>query len=307
MIEDEYRFRINRVIDFIEKNLEKDFSLDELAEVANFSKFHFSRIFQKLTGESPFQLVLRLRLEKGASLLVHGNQSISETALKSGFRSLSVFSKNFRGHFKISPSSYRKERRKNSNLDKTNSNSRKGIAPPSTYICNETKSIKWKVVMNNSKSIAIKELPNIPVIYIRHIGAYQGDAALFERLFGKLFAWAGPRGILDNGDFQTAIVYHDDVHVADKSKLRTSVCLTAPSTTPIDGEIGKMVLEKGKYVVARFILKADEFQKAWDWMMHDWFPTSGYRPDDRPCFELYPEEPENDTFKVDICIPITKL
>ncbi len=305
MLKKEHKARINKVIDFIEKNIESSFSLDELASISNFSKFHFSRIFQEFTGETSFQLILRLRLEKAASLLVNSNESISEITYKCGFKSLSVFSKNFKKHFNESASSYRKKH-KNSNLNKVDSTSNKNIEQPSIYICNETKTIKWKVNMKNNISVDIKELPNIPVIYIRHTGPYQGDAELFERLFSKLFAWAGPRGILDNDDFQTAIVYHDDVNVADKSKLRTSVCLTAYENTKVDGEVGKMTLEKGKYVVARFVLKADEFQGAWDWLMEQWFPSSGYQPKDKPCFELYPEEPEDGIFKVDICIPVRK-
>ena len=304
MIDNEYKYRINNVIDHIEKNLDNDFSLTELSQISNFSKFHFSRIFQGITGETPFQLILRLRLEKAASLLVHGNDSVSDIAYKCGFKSLPVFSKNFKCHFNESATSFKK---KNSNLNKVNSIKDKNIDTPSIYICNQTKSIKWKTNMKNNENIKITELPNIPVVYLRHIGPYQGDAKLFEKMFSKLFAWAGPKGLLENGDFQTAIVYHDDVNVANKSKLRTSVCLTAPENTKVDGEIGKMVLEKGKYVVARFTAKADEFQGAWDWLMEQWFPTSGYQPDDKPCFELYPEEPENGVFIVDICVPIKKL
>lgn len=303
MIDNEYKHRINKVIDHIERNLDNDFTLEELAKISNFSKFHFSRIFQDVTGETSFKLILRLRLERAASLLSNGNDSISDIALKCGFKSLPVFSKNFKSHFNESATSFKK---KNSNLNKVDSTSNKNIEQPSIYICNETKTIKWKVNMKNNISVDIKELPNIPVIYIRHTGPYQGDAELFERLFSKLFTWAGPRGILDNDDFQTAIVYHDDVNVADKSKLRTSVCLTAKENTKVDGEVGKMTLEKGKYVVARFVLKADEFQGAWDWLMKQWFPSSGYQPEDKPCFELYPEEPEDGVFKVDICIPIRK-
>jgi len=304
MIDNEYKYRINKVIDHIEKNLDNNFSLNQLAEISNFSKFHFSRIFQGITGETPFQLILRLRLEKAASLLTHGNDSISDIAYKCGFKSLPVFSKNFKSHFTESATSFKK---KNSNLNKVNSTTDKNNEAPSIYICNQTKSVKWKIDMKNNESIEIKELPNISVVYLRHVGPYQGDAELFERLFSKLFAWAGPKGLLDDGDFQTAIVYHDDVNVADKSKLRTSICLTASENAKVDGEIGKMVLEKGKYVVARFTVKADEFQNAWDWLMGKWFPTSGYRPDDKACFELYPEEPENEIFKVDICVPVKKL
>jgi len=38
------------------------------------------------------------------------------------------------------------------------------------------------------------------VAYVRHIGPYAGDGALFASLFGKLFAWAGPRGLVKPAD-----------------------------------------------------------------------------------------------------------
>ena len=96
MVENEYIYRINRVIDYIEKRLEFDFNLDELASVSNFSKFHFARIFRGITGETPFQFILRQRLEKAASLLIRGKEPISAIAYDCGFKSIPVFSKNFK-------------------------------------------------------------------------------------------------------------------------------------------------------------------------------------------------------------------
>ncbi|MCP4150186.1 MAG: helix-turn-helix transcriptional regulator, partial [bacterium] len=47
-LRDEYLARINRVIDFIENNIYNDLSLEKLAEVADFSRFHFHRIFNAM-------------------------------------------------------------------------------------------------------------------------------------------------------------------------------------------------------------------------------------------------------------------
>ncbi|MEO1023707.1 MAG: AraC family transcriptional regulator [Bacteroidota bacterium] len=302
MIENEYKYRINKVIDYIEKNIDQDFSLTELAAIANFSKFHFSRIFQGVTGETPFQLILRLRLERSAFLLKHSRDSISQIAYQCGFKSLPVFSKNFTSYFNQTATSFRKQK---SNLNKANSTLDKNRKPPSLYVCDETKSIKWNVDIETNESIEVKELPDIPVVYVRHIGPYAGNEKLFETLFNRLFAWAAPRGLLEQS-FQTAIVYHDDESTADVNKLRTSICITAQSDTLVDGDIGKMILESGKYVIARFNVKVEEFQHAWNWLFGQWFPSSGYQPDDKPCFELYPEEPKNDLFTVDICVPVRK-
>ncbi|MCK5076904.1 MAG: helix-turn-helix transcriptional regulator, partial [Calditrichia bacterium] len=48
----EYIASINRVIDYIEKNLDKNLTLDTLSDVANFSRFHFHRIFSAIVGET---------------------------------------------------------------------------------------------------------------------------------------------------------------------------------------------------------------------------------------------------------------
>ncbi len=64
-----YWSRINLAVDFIENNLDRDFTLEEIAAVAGFSKYHFHRIFHIFTEETLFQFIQRLRLEKGATLL----------------------------------------------------------------------------------------------------------------------------------------------------------------------------------------------------------------------------------------------
>ena len=81
----EYISKINKTFDYIESNLDKPMTLEELASVANFSKFHFNRIFQLIVGETPFQFLLRVRLEKAATLIItNKNESISEIAYNCG-------------------------------------------------------------------------------------------------------------------------------------------------------------------------------------------------------------------------------
>lgn len=104
-ISDEYKYRINKVFDYIESHIGDNFTLEELANVATFSKFHFHRIFQALVGETPFQFILRTRLEKAATQLIYSPKSdITEIAQLCGFSDLSVFSRNFKSRFNLSPS-----------------------------------------------------------------------------------------------------------------------------------------------------------------------------------------------------------
>lgn len=301
----EYKSRINKTLDYIEKNLDQQFTLEELAGIANFSKFHFTRIFHSLIGETPFQFIIRVRLEKAATMLLTDKKnSIQNICYKTGFSDVSVFSRYFKKYFLVSPSQYRI---KNSNNSQKDSNIVKPEIKTSSYFCHNSLTIKWKTNMKTNKSVEVRSLPEMTLAYIRHIGPYKGDGKLFEMLWNKLFRWAGPRNLIGGPGFKSLIVYHDDPNITEEAKLRMSVSVTVPADTQVSGEIGKMVLEAAEYVIARFELAEDEFQEAWDWVFGHWFPQSGYQPDDKPCFEMYPEEPKDGKFVVDICVPVKPM
>jgi AraC family transcriptional regulator len=304
----EYIARINRALDYIESNSDKQFTLDELANVANFSKFHFNRIFSACMGETPFKFIQRVRLEKAAfQLVTDHSKTVSEIAFKYGFSDISIFSRNFKTQFGVSATEYRRCKNHNSNNSQTSSNNPQIGSTVSSYFCPESKTIKWRTKMKTLKKVEVKELPKMTVAYLRHIGPYAGDEKLFEKLWNKLFNWAGPRGLIGGQGFNSLIIYHDDPNVTVEDKLRMSVCITVPPSTKVDGEIGKMELDAANYVIARFEVTAEGFAQAWQWVYGEWFPASGYQPDDKPCFEMYPEEPKNGIFVVDICVPVKPL
>src|SRR5258708_10964734 len=104
----EYTQRINRVIDYLRGNLDRQVKLEELAKVACFSEFHFHRIFGAVSGETLNNFANRLRLEKAARLLRFSDQSIIDLALECGFSSSSTFSRAFQKAYSIAPSRFRK-------------------------------------------------------------------------------------------------------------------------------------------------------------------------------------------------------
>lgn len=161
--------------------------------------------------------------------------------------------------------------------------------------------------MELNKGVEIQELEKTTIAYVRHTGPYKGDEKLFERLYGELFAWAGPRGIASRSDLKTYNVYHDDPSVTDDEKLRMSIGLNIEPDTPVDGKIGKMELEGGRYAVARFELSPMDYEKAWTWLYGQWLPSSGYQPADGPCFEMCGEKTKEELHIVDICIPVKPM
>lgn len=100
-------FRLNRVIEFIDANLENDISLGDLASVADLSQFHFSRAFRKSTGKTPQQFVMQQRLERAKLLLARPDLPIVEVSLRSGFKNQSHFTSWFRRYTNFTPKIWR--------------------------------------------------------------------------------------------------------------------------------------------------------------------------------------------------------
>ena len=82
----DYKKRVCQAMNFISHNLDRDLSLEEIAEAASFSIFHFHRIFKTLVGETVASFTLRLRLEFAANRL-RSNQhdDITTIAMDCGF------------------------------------------------------------------------------------------------------------------------------------------------------------------------------------------------------------------------------
>ncbi len=318
----EYISRINRVIDYVESHIDEELSLEKLAKVANFSRFHFHRIFRAITGETLNQFIQRVRLEKAAVLLItNESTSITGIAFDCGFSGSSPFSRAFRNHFNMSASQYRLEKRHNgsNNCSTDSKNSqmirkiRKDYDTSSRYIDELNHNPKWRIEMQDLQetTIEVKNMPEFHVVYARHTGPYKGDSKLFEDLFTKLFTWAGSRDLIRFPETKVLAVYHDSPEITDEDKLRTSACITVPEDTLVDGDIGKMTIAGGKYAVAHFELaKSDEYEKAWNMVYGEWLPQSGYQPDNRLCYEMYLNDPKEDPegkHIVEICIPVKPL
>ncbi len=300
----EYLRRINRVIDYIEKNLDKELSLGELAEVSCFSRFHFNRIFSSLSGETLFQFIQRLRLEKAATRLCYDpNASMLEIAMDCGYSNAASFSKSFKAFHGLPPSQWRR----NSKMRQAHSNRGKEISHKlsNTHLINNR-----RYSMDTTKiKVDVKEIPGETVAYIRHVGPYAGDVALFERLFGQLYRWANPRGLI-NKESRFLSIYHDNPEITEEQKLRVSICLGVPADTEAGGEVNIMKLPGGKYAIGHFELDPSEYGDAWTYLCGEWLASSGYEPDDRPCFELAlnnPEDHPEGKHVVDIYQPVKPL
>lgn len=102
---------IEKAKHYLNENLTKNISLEELARYCCISPFHFSRIYKTFTGYSVYQYLQLMRL-KHAEMLLCTLLPIADIAFRSGFNSIDYFSAAFKKQYKFSPSAYRTNQKK---------------------------------------------------------------------------------------------------------------------------------------------------------------------------------------------------
>lgn len=96
-----------RVAGHVHDHLAHDLSLDELAQVAGLSRFHFLRCFKASTGASPLQYVTDRRIAQAKRLLAEGDLAVPAIAVSCGFGSADAMARAFRRAEGVSPRGYR--------------------------------------------------------------------------------------------------------------------------------------------------------------------------------------------------------
>jgi AraC family transcriptional regulator len=99
---------IKRVILYIENHFMENITIGNLAEYAQLSPYHFSRVFKKYTNQSPHQYLINTRITQAKELLYFTTKSINEIAFSCGFNSSAHFITTFKKHTNLSPNQFRK-------------------------------------------------------------------------------------------------------------------------------------------------------------------------------------------------------
>jgi AraC family transcriptional regulator len=104
------KWRLERVIDYMEANLLRPMYLAELSEVAGLSRMHFATQFRQATGYPPYAYILRRRILRAQELLLDPDASIVDVALHMGFSSQAHFTEAFRRAVGETPARWRRAR-----------------------------------------------------------------------------------------------------------------------------------------------------------------------------------------------------
>ena len=93
---------------FMDHHFNDNIDLDNIADEAYFSKFHFIRLFRKIYGKTPHQYLIQVRIEN-AKLLLQKDISVTETCFAVGFESVSSFTGLFKKFTTFAPSVYQQQ------------------------------------------------------------------------------------------------------------------------------------------------------------------------------------------------------
>jgi AraC family transcriptional regulator len=291
----QYAQRINRVIDYLRGNLDRQVKLEELAKVACFSEFHFHRIFSAVTGETLNNFTNRLRLEKAARLLRYSGQSLTDIALACGFSSSATFSRAFRSGYDTSPSQFRKSGEiKKSKICKELFSKQEYLLPMSA----EEKRAAFPV--------RLIDVPERQVAYIRVTNAFEMDRVLAA--FKTMIEWAKSQDIFSQGVLFGMSV--DDPHVTPKHLYRYEVCLASSFPFKRMEGMSKLKMPAMRYAATRVSGDIRKVATATDYLFRGWLINSDYEPEHAPGLEVFlDKEKATDWshFELDLCIPVRKL
>ena len=287
----EYAGRMHRVLEHIDRHLDQELELEALASVANFSSFHFHRLFAAWMGETLGEYVRRRRLEVGAQRLVaQPRLPVLQVALSVGFGSTEAFGRAFKARFGSAPSAWRQDQVSNRNQLKSKTD--QASAEPARN--------------DGAMKVSIVDRQPTSVAYLRHVGPYGEPISKFW--LQEVDPWMQTNGLYGRPRYGMSL---DDPGITSPEKLRYDAAVEVPSDFAGAGSHQKKVIPGGKYAVAKFKGTDAQVGEAWTWLLREWLPASGMQLDSRPVFEHYPIEatydPKTGAFECDICIPVSPL
>ena len=103
----EYVEKFGSLLDYIDNHYTEDLTLEDMADIIGFSKYHFSRLFKQYTNFTFCDYLKHRRIQAAETLLEQPEYSITEVALQAGFPSISTFNRIFKEYKNCTPTEFR--------------------------------------------------------------------------------------------------------------------------------------------------------------------------------------------------------
>jgi AraC family transcriptional regulator len=274
-----YRQSVQAALEFVVANLDEALDLARLAAIAGLSPFHFHRVFKGMTGETPLELVRRLRLERAAARLVGTDLGITRLAFEAGFETHEAFSRAFRLAYGTSPTGFRRRRHPRYQIAASCGVHYLAAGPVAAFVPRDTG--------GGAMEVEIRESSSRRVATVRHLGPYNQ----ISRAFARLGAIGGPAGLFRHPEAAMIALYHDDPETTAPEVLRSDAGVIVPDAVPLPPGLDEQRIPAGRFAT---VLHRGPYQllgDVWARFLGEWLPASGHRIGAAPSFELYRNDP----------------
>jgi AraC family transcriptional regulator len=298
-----YELAVQRAVEQVVADLDRALDLQALARRAALSPFHFHRVFRGAVGETPLELHRRLRMERAAGNLLHEDIPVTTIAFAAGYETHESFTRAFRMHYQCSPSEFRQSRHPDGS----------GCAKPFQVELSARSGIHFQLQRSEPPNIhfmqgepimeiEIKEMPELRVATMPHLGPYHRISEAFARL-GEIAAAAG---LLDPAPTMLAI-YHDDPETTPASELRSDAAIVVSPDAKVPQGLGEQRLSAGLYACTTHVGPYEQLGDVWGRFMGEWLPRSNHRMKDGVSYEIYRNTPATapkEKLRTELYIPL---
>lgn len=284
-----YADKIERVRNYIQANLDEDLNIDSLCKVANFSRYHFHRLFSTYSGVSVARFVVLERLKRASYRLCFRKQySITDIALDARFENPESFSRAFKAQFGQTPSQFRRNPDWESWEQK--------------YLFHSTNdnNTKRELCMN----IQIVEFPEIKIAVLEH----RGSASLLNNSVSRFIEWRKTSGLSPVNSSQTFGLVYDDPKTTEPESFRFDICGSVAQKVPDNPQdVINKTIPVGRCATFRHHGPHELLDEKVRYLYAEWLHSSDESLRDFPCFfeyqNLFPDVSEQDLV-TDVYLPL---
>ncbi len=274
---DRYRVKLAASLEYIEKNITRRLSLEDIAGASHLSPYHFHRIFRELMGETVNDFVARKRLEYAANyLLCSTDTSITEVAASLGYSSPANFSKAFKQYFGISPSQLRRpEQISQQTIGKLGTKYDKELNPHQLHPYSQPSRATPEVeaFRPTLDGVTFAEQEDIPIAYLSSSQGYETET-IFDN-WKKIVAFGRSLGI--SGFEQRLIgVIHDNPMLTPADRCRYDTAIVIPPGLDVRPPYFKGVIPAGNYAVFHYLGPSATVMDLHTYLYTRWLPDNGF-------------------------------
>ncbi|MDR2917329.1 MAG: GyrI-like domain-containing protein [Tannerella sp.] len=269
---------INRIRTYIDRNLFLKLEPEQLAAEANFSYYHFRRIFQSITGENIWTYIQRLRLEYIAHLLIATEQSIESIRQQTNYQTKFSLAKAFKKHFGLSMTEYR---------------------------------IRYRFLKE-------QEFTKLPKVEIRRINTCQavcrevGNTYLDQQFYASIWKELihyGMRHLKQAAGNKFICISQDNPFITNVDQRRFHIGIVTDEEIKHKGRFFMQEIPGGMYAVFRCKGSYSGLPELYKTIYEQWLPHSEYYLKHPQTFDIFintPNEVAVDELLTEIYIPIEK-